>query len=408
MGDLYWWSRYGNFSSGVGILPDMGEVVTHYRTQADFAIAAGVTQRTILEWETAVVIPDPERRVFLAKLLKIPPCLLGLEWRLVYYKDNQGSQNNSFEPIATIVEEDAYYHYEDTLIMAWDMFYNGTLTKHARRFTRRLAKLAAIVKNAPLTEKEAWASLLTQYYFLYAVLAMYQGNHDVAFTYSTAALTLAQEIDDTELVASAFVYRSHVCMAQGNDTSAKSDAQSALQYVEKVQKPLSGNIYLIAAETSASLDTSETLRTQIRHWQDKTINMVYKGPISTDRSFLKLNLASVHHERTKTLMHFSSLKPGNKSLLQDAHSELTLAFKALTPDLSLWRMNFLLTEASLYKAEHDLERSAHVANEALQAARGANSQKGEDQVKDIYTELIALDKRNPHIDNLGVQLGIFQ
>ena len=32
---------------------------------------------------------DQERRIFLAKLLKIPPALLGLDWRLVYYQDNK-------------------------------------------------------------------------------------------------------------------------------------------------------------------------------------------------------------------------------------------------------------------------------------------------------------------------------
>jgi hypothetical protein len=27
MSDLYWWSRYGNFSPGIGTLPHMGEVL---------------------------------------------------------------------------------------------------------------------------------------------------------------------------------------------------------------------------------------------------------------------------------------------------------------------------------------------------------------------------------------------
>ncbi|MGH2479291.1 MAG: helix-turn-helix transcriptional regulator, partial [Ktedonobacteraceae bacterium] len=61
-----------------------------YKTQADFAIVADVQPRTIVDWETSVMIPDFGRRVLLAKLLKIPPALLGLDWRLVVFDENTG------------------------------------------------------------------------------------------------------------------------------------------------------------------------------------------------------------------------------------------------------------------------------------------------------------------------------
>ena len=56
MSELYWWRHYGDFSPGNGILPHMGEVISHYRklrypTQVEFAAASGYNLRTVQEWE---------------------------------------------------------------------------------------------------------------------------------------------------------------------------------------------------------------------------------------------------------------------------------------------------------------------------------------------------------------------
>src|SRR5216684_7079142 len=147
MDNLYWWSRYGDFSPGEGILPHMGEVIAEYRrrrgydTQGTFAIAAGVSLRTVQEWETTIMTHDHERRKFLAKMLKIPPALLGLDWRLVFYQDSKGAHPDPFAPIVEHVEEDAFYAYEDILIMGWESLRKGSTPDIAERLDRRLRKL---------------------------------------------------------------------------------------------------------------------------------------------------------------------------------------------------------------------------------------------------------------------------
>src|SRR5579871_6557345 len=125
MEDCYWWSRYGNFPSGVGNLPHMGVVIAFYRlkrykTQAEFAIAAGVSKRSVEEWEASVFTHDHERRIFLAKMLKIPPALLGLDWRLVVFENNKGEHKDPISHMVELIEEDAYYAYEDILIMGYE------------------------------------------------------------------------------------------------------------------------------------------------------------------------------------------------------------------------------------------------------------------------------------------------
>src|SRR5436309_15728364 len=81
---MYWWSRYGSYRPGTSGLPHMGDVITDYSvrrgfySQDAFAQAAGFSKRMIDYWENTMYLTDIERRIFLAKFLRIPPALLGL------------------------------------------------------------------------------------------------------------------------------------------------------------------------------------------------------------------------------------------------------------------------------------------------------------------------------------------
>ncbi|MBV9688747.1 MAG: helix-turn-helix transcriptional regulator [Ktedonobacteraceae bacterium] len=417
MQTLYWWSRYGDFSPGMGILPHMGQVIAHYRkqryrTQLDFAKAAGVILRTIQEWEAAIMTNDQERRIFLAKLLKIPPALLGLDWRLVYYQDNTGTHEVPSEQWVHLLEEDTFYHYEDLLTAAWDMFYSGRLFAIATRVERRLTKLVKLVQEAPAQDKEAWLWMLGQYYYIAGVIAGYGGKDEEhqrrAVSATTSALQIAQEIDDAELMGLCLYRLTGLHLTQKSEDLAKQTIQGALNYAERVGTPLRASMQLREAEVLTRFAaTDDALAKRIRHSQDRVVAVLYRGKMEQDRSFLKLNLAGVHHERAKTLIQFHTFHPDRKHLLKDAHHEMQMAWDALTPDLAEWRGHFFLTEARLYQAERDVEASVKLALNALQAAREVQSKGQEDQVRSLYHELMHMDTQHPLIHNLGVQLGIF-
>ena len=80
----YWWYTYGSFDPGEHNLPHMGQVIRHYRgfrkwTIKDFAKALQVTDHYVYEIESSSNLPESiSRRTAIAKLLKIPPALLGL------------------------------------------------------------------------------------------------------------------------------------------------------------------------------------------------------------------------------------------------------------------------------------------------------------------------------------------
>jgi hypothetical protein len=355
---------------------------------------------------------DQERRIFLAKLLKIPPALLGLDWRLVYYHDNTGTHEVPPEQWVHLLEEDTFYHYEDLLIAAWDMLYSGRLFAIATRFERRLTKLMRIAKEAPAQDKEAWLWMLGQYYYIAGITAGYGGKDEQhqrrAVSATTSALQIAQEIDDAELMGLCLYRLTDLHLTQESDDLARQTIQGALNYAERVGTPLRGSLYLREAEVSTRFAaTDETLAKQIRHSQDRVVTLLYKGKLEQERSFLKLNLAGAHHERAKTLIQFHAFHPDSKHLLRDARHEMQMAWDALTPESAEWRIYFFLTEARLYQAERDVEASVKLALDALQAAREVQSKRQEDQVRSVYHELMQMDKLNPLVHNLGVQLGIF-
>ncbi len=425
----YWWSRYGNFAPGVGIYPHMGQVITEYRirrglaTQKSLAIALGYSERTIQELEGSMNMDSPdsiERRMVLARLLQIPPCLLALDWRFMAYKDNTVDQSSPFADMVGLMEEDSYDFYDDLLAVGWESTYKGGSPQTATRITKRLHKLETLTNHAPLPQREAWISLLCRYYQLSTRFARDRIDTQVALSHSQKAIDLAAMLQDNELLAASHFRRIRVYMdlyefvktlPEGEQSPqaiqyldlARIDANKALEYAESVRNPLRSNIYLIAADVnSLYAQDNKKLQDQIDGWQKKVANMVYreKSAYEDDGTFLKTNITAVHHERAKTLMRFAS----RKGALKEARSELNTAWKTLTPDLTIWRVNLYITEASLNLLEGDIEGSALAGLEAYKIASVMQTRNEEAKVKNLFTNLHAIDPNNGYVCNLGLQI----
>jgi hypothetical protein len=427
----YWWSRFGNFAPGVGIYPHMGQVITEYRirrgflTQKSLAIALGNSERTVQELEGSMNLDAPdsvERRMVLARLLQIPPCLLALDWRFMAYKDNTVDHESPFADMVGIMEEDTYDFYDDLLAVGWESTYKGGSPQTATRVTKRLHKLEQLAYRTPSTERESWLSLLCRYYQLSTRFARDRIDTTLALDHSQKAIDLANTLNDNELIAASHFRRIRVYMdlyefakklPAGPQSQqainyldlARFDTNIALEYVEQVRNPLKSNIYLIAAEVnSLYAQDNKRLQDQCDNWQKKVANMVYreKGQYDDDGTFLKTNITAVHHERAKTLMKFTS----RKGALKEARSELNTAWKTLTPDLTIWRVNLHITEAQLNLLENDVEGSAQAGIEAFKIASVMQTRNEERKVKNLYLNLQNAAPNNGYVCNLGLQLGM--
>ncbi len=358
------------------------------------------------------MLRDPERRILLAKLLKIPPALLGLDWRTVFYTDNTGQHTIPSTQADESWLEDSFFHYEDSLAMTWNLSYSGQFVQVVDRFERRLKKLDTLVRQISGPEKEAWLGLLCQYYQAGVQTPQHCGSGEpakaLALQRCQTALQIASEIDDKELLAAGSFRLADIYESFGDYQQAQEKIQIAVQYAEQGCSATRGNIYLRAAVLGARFAGNDTTQlSSVHDWQDKALDIMARGDPEPERGSIRLNQAAIHHERAKTLLRIYQMDTQEKSLLYDAHNEMQIAWRKLTPDLAGWKMYFFASEARLYLAQNDLERSADLALEALQAARDSRSNRGERQVRELFLELRRCDTVNPHVCRLGVELGIF-
>lgn len=415
MPDSYWWSRYGNFDASDGTYPHMGQVIAHYRkkrgwTQESLAIALGCSKKTVedLEGPKGMHGPDIERRKTLVKLLGIPPALLALDWRVQALTSVSDTTLTGSEKIHHLLDEDTFTLYEHILVLGWGCLYNGRGDLlHTSRVDTCIPKLENIAHTVPEVDKEPWLELLCNFYQISTRFAQHSMGKQRALVNAQKAVELASSLNNMELLVSSLYRQAVVYLEQSatvSDTAlyvehAKNDIEAALKHVDRVRPTLKGNVYLLAAEIYALYAGSDaTLRNQCAKWHEKTGNLVYRGDLEDEGNFLKLNPSAWHHEKAKSLLLFGRVK--------DARNELNLTWKTLPPDFLTWKMNTHLTEANLYKTEHDLEGSVQATIEAYHIAEAMHSNKGIASIKKIYTELEHLDKNNPYVANLGLVVGL--
>lgn len=417
MSESYWWIRYGNFAAGDGVYPHMGQVIAYYRkkrgwTQGSLSIALACSKKTVedLEGPESVNGPDIERRKTLVKLLRIPPALLALDWRIAAFPNSNANDEQSQETIKRLLEEDTYSLYKSVLMMGRGYLFTGGPQFVADTVENCTRKLIPIVRNTPAIDREPWQELLCRFFQMSSSFALRRLDKTQTLEGAQAAITLANEIDNTELLSSAYYRRVRVHLEYRKTATtdaqrqyyldlAKADTQAVLNYAEKTTSILKGNIYLIAAEVF-SLDARDaSSRRQCEKWQERAASLVYRGVEEENETFLKLNKTGLHHEKAKTYLQFGRL--------QDARNEVSIARKTLAPDVLTWHLNLFLTEASIYLAERDLEASAICGSDAYKIAQVVQSPKDEEELKRLFFSLQRLDDKNPQIASFGVAMGLY-
>jgi hypothetical protein len=314
------------------------------------------------------------------------------------------------------IEEDAFYTYEELLTLGWECYYPGGAPQFAYRLNRRLGRLKTLTAMALPSDKEAWQTLLVQFYCLCGRIARDQLKPDQAFGHYMTALTLATELGDDELICHAYLLLADQYEKQGNLTAATDAIMAAMERLKDqftAITPIKGNVFLRAAVLKGQMaGSSQREQSEAKALVDKAANMLYTGRLENDSTFLKFNLAAVNHEKAKLLLQFAQQRRGADQAISAQEGEairtrLNAALDNIPADLTTWKIYFHLTEARMYLAQHDIEASACAAREALKTAKQAASECEINDVKDLYLSLKARSASNPFVDSLGVELDIF-
>jgi DNA-binding XRE family transcriptional regulator len=422
-------SRYDKYRPGRYGLPHMGDVFADYRVRAGwtsqeiFAKVCGVDKQNVAYWESVDYLADMDRRVFLCKLLKISPGLLGLNWRSLLTDDEALHYLKDAEFEAELLSANSYGLYEDILNFSQTNRGNGESQESAYRFFKHQQELEKIMENSSMVEKKSWKDLLSRFYQRSTFIAQEHNCNELAISYANKALDSANSLDDLELISASLYRRARIHLIQNENGKAKEDIQLALTSVEKVPISLRGNIYMLAAEIhSIYACEDEKLKAQCRAWQDRALSFIYKDQVEDDGTFLWLDLYAVHHERAKTQTRFAFPYANDDELLKrlkdtksrvdnklviEATDSLTSAKKHFGLSVPKREMDISISEARLLLVSGDIKNAGKSAKRALICARTAKSLIGVEEVTKLYKCLTILEPKNPYVCNLGVELGIY-
>jgi len=407
----YWWHRYGAFDPGNGDYPHFGQVIAYYRLKRGFAkqealaVATGHSKRWVEEIENSSNIGGPdsiEKRKLLAKVLRIPPALIGLDWHFMAGND---------ELMPAQLEESMYNLYNNVLQLGVGYLYSGGPAYIGKILRGNLENLEPTVKNISgglfHVQKEEWLTLLCKYYMLCTSFSLRATQYKTAFVLAKKAIIAAEEAENNDLLAAAYYRRARLYLdvkevARSEQQKkkyielARSDAMQALDKSATAHPALLGNIYLMAAETCSY--TQE--RRQCKKWYDAAYNIIAKerkAELYDSDTFIRFNQTALHHEKAKTLKLHNEL--------QAALDEVSFARSTLQPDIVLWQANLNLTEARIYKDQRELEASVKLAADAFRIACLVNSDKDQKEVREHFFALQEIDDSNPYVCNLGLQIG---
>lgn len=391
----YWWCVYGHFMPGEDCLPHIGQVIRYYRKMCgmgkeELAAILHCTVRYVEMLESKQNSTMPElisRRILLAKVLHIPPILLGLS-SLTLENENNTGLLNAFLEADTPVEVRRMAFYEGMLALSWEFYYTSSIQRAAKNIAMCFEMLNDEAKEAKGVQGDQFDAIHCRFYRLSALVARESMEIDKALDQINEALSLALHLKNAELIASSLVGRIRIYFHRQQYEQALQDAEHACSFAEAglLHDPLKGKCYQMAGEAQAYLaGDDKTLQEKSLVYFHKAGQVARKGNMEPDGSFVKTDLTSIYIERAKALRLFHRF--------DEAHDAFAIARKNLSPELTRWQVNLLIEEAKTYFAEGDITSCCIYLNDALPIVRAIHLQNREGPIRSLLEKC---KDRQPH------------
>jgi tetratricopeptide (TPR) repeat protein len=382
----YWWYVYGHFSPGENNLPCLGEVISYYLalsglSKEEFAEALHCTGRYVEMIKSPRNKNMPNllpRRILLAKVLHIPPVLLGLSSVTLFEWGTGDAVQAKDIGLDTVASTGTMISYERLLALCWELYYTSSVGKAKDNVDEAFSKLSSDFTNATGVKRDQFDAMRCRFYQLYSLISRDSNDVRSAIEYQDQAVGIAFHLKNAELIASSLLRRARAYHHIPERELALKDALDALPYADLSRDPLKGKCYQMAGESQAYLaGDNKDLQEKSLTYFDKAAQIARKGDLEPDGSFVKTDLTSVYIEKAKALTLFKRF--------DEAHNALSIARKNLSPELTRWRINLLSQEATTYFAEGDISSCCYSIEEVLPLVRMLNLQDKEQRIVSLYT-----------------------
>jgi tetratricopeptide (TPR) repeat protein len=395
----YWWYVYGYFAPGEGKFPHVGQVIRYYRKLSGIektllAEKLECTTRYIEMLESDRNINNPQllpRRILLARILQIPPVLLGLS-SLTLSNDEAGAALVQTSPEDdTMINVQHMAFFEGMLTLSWELYYTSTIERAAKHIDFCFEMLNDEMKSTSL-QRDQIDSMRCRFYRLSALIARERMEIDKALDHINEAIALALHLRNAELHAASLLGRIRILYHKQLYEQALQDAETACIYADNdlLRDPLRGKCYQIAGEAQAYLAESNVkLQEKSLAYFDKAGRVARKGNMEPDGSFVKTDITSIYIERAKALRLFGRF--------DEAHHAFAIARKKLSPELTRWQVNLLIEEAKTYFAEGSITNCCLSLLSAVPVVQAIHLQ---NRVQPMRTLLEKCREQEPHNEEL--------
>jgi tetratricopeptide (TPR) repeat protein len=357
-----------------------------------------VSTATPLDQMPTIVTLTDELKNFLTALLKLDGDLLtqnqrgssaDLSRRIVLqeflgllrvafaFSHNQPSYFEQ-EQNSHIINEDLMVLFESTMPTYWELYHTGGAVRVAQKvewWTKEIAKLTKIAQGTVWHQR--LLVLLTIAYQLQSCVSRDMMNYTQANIAYQKAFHIAQELDDVELMASTLARHGVTLIQQARPKDAIIYLSGALDIIDAERFPhLKGHTLQALAEAYAKDQKAEESWSTIGQAE----TYLRKKEQTQERSLI----------RGVTVASIAAQKGINAVLLHDYQTAITLIDQSLTtydPALIRGRARLIAQKAEAYYGLGIMDACTNNALAALSLARSAGSEKTEDRIKTLFTNL---------------------
>jgi len=359
---------------------------------------------------------DPGRRWILAKLLGIPPFLLGLQslddllaqqeaGRKMKRPQKAGASQAMAGTRQFSLEE-----YRRALGNYWQQHRTDTLLGEISDIHRRIRVLEKKALYGEQQVKEQCIPLLCGYHMLLANFNTDREHYDAAILHLNEAYALAKEKRLSRLQATILLRRGWACkergekfarlpdfeVAQRDFACAATDYQAALTISKQAYPNLLGAVTIslgkIGAETARTPKEFKDAIVQI----DQAASFIGRDNDDEDLHFVHTDEVRYHLDRAQAYL----IAPERVvQYPQDARRELREALSATQPPYPKRRQAYsLVLDAQSYFIEREYEQSARKAREAVILAREIGSTINITRIASLYEVMSVADGPKNNVD----------